>query len=226
MSSEVGCLDCGIATIHASARNKQPHIAATRAGKHLFLDFQYAVCPHGLTHATTFPNYLLIVDAYSRYSKLYGLLHKSSSEVIVALKKFQAEKPFLKELGHLDTEKIRADAGSEFDSALFAQHCFDEGIRLTLAAPKKQCQNHLAERTWQMISSIARSLLVHARLPDIFLYQALIYAAHMFNVLPMCGLKNQAEVPSKPHELFFGVKPCILSYRVFGCPSVVKRWVT
>lgn len=136
MPLEVGCLDCSIATIRASARNKQPHTAATWAGEHLFLYVQYAVCPHGLTYATTFPNYLLIVDAYSRYSKLYGIPHKSSSKVIVALKKFQVEHSFLREFGHLDTEKIRADAGSEFDSALFAQHCIDEGIRLTLAAQK------------------------------------------------------------------------------------------
>ncbi len=43
MSAEVGCLDCGIATIRATARNKQPHTAASRAGEHLFLDIQYAV---------------------------------------------------------------------------------------------------------------------------------------------------------------------------------------
>jgi hypothetical protein len=146
--------------------------------------------------------------------------------VIIALQRFQAEHSFLRELGHLDTEKIHADAGSEFDSALFAQHCIDAGIRLTLAAPKKQCQNHLAEKTWQTISSIARSMLVHAHLPDTFWYQALLYAAHIFNVLPVRGLKNQAEIPSTPHDLFFGTKPCILSYHVFGCPSVIKRWVT
>jgi hypothetical protein len=111
MTSEVGCLDRGIATIRATARNKHPHTAATRAGEHLFSDIQYAVSPRGLTHATTFPNYLLIVDAYSRYSTLYVLAHKSSTNVITALKKFQADHSFLRELGHLDTEKIRADAG-------------------------------------------------------------------------------------------------------------------
>jgi transposase InsO family protein len=142
MTSEVGCLDSGIAMIRASARNKQPHTAATRAGEHLFLDVLYAVLPHGLTHATTFPNYLLIVDAYSRHNKIYGLVHKSSSEVIEALKKFQADHSFLHELGHMDTEKIQADSGREFDSSAFAEHCIKEGIKLVLAAPKKQCQNH------------------------------------------------------------------------------------
>jgi len=225
MSGEAGCLDCGIATIRATARNKQPHTAASRAGEHLFLDIQYAVSPHGLTHATTFPNYLIIVDWHSRYTKFYGLAHKSSADVIVALKKFQADHSFLRELGHIDIEKIRADAGGEFDSRLFTEHCINAGIRLVLAAPKKQYQNHIAERTWQTVSSIARSLLVHARLPDTFWFQALCYASNIFNVLPVRGLKNQAEIPATPHELFHGVKPTILPFRVFGCPSVIKRWV-
>jgi len=224
MASELGCLDCGIATIRASARNKQPHTAATRAGKHLFLNVLYAVSPYGLTHATMFPNYLLIVDTYLRHSKIYGLAHKSSSYVIGALKKFQADYSFLHELGHLKTEKIRAESGGEFDSSLFTEHCIKEGIKPVLAAPKKQCQNHLAERTWQTILSIACSLLVHACLPDTFWYQALCYATNIFNVLPIRGLKSQAEIPATPHELFFGSKPFILPFRVFGCPSIVKRW--
>jgi transposase InsO family protein len=222
MSTEVGCLDCGIATIRASARNKHPHTAATRAGEHLFLDIQYAVLPQGLTRATTFPNYLLIVDGYSRYTRLYGLHDKSSATVIEALKKFQAKHSCLKDINHLDTVKIRADAGTEFDSNLFSRHCINAGIKLVLAAPKKQYQNHLAERTWQTVCNIARSLLVHARLPDTFWFQAICYAAQIFNVLPVRGLKNQAEVPLTPHEMFFGTKPCILPFRVFGCPSVIK----
>jgi len=225
MSGETGCLDCGIATIRATACNKQPHTAASRAGEHLFLDIQYAVSPYGLTHATTFPNYLIIVDGYSRYTKFYGLAHKSSADVIAALKKFQADHSFLRELGHIDIERIRADAGGEFDSRLFTQHCINASIRLVLAAPKKQYQNHIAERTWQTVSSIARSLLVHARLPDTFWFQALCYASNIFNVLPVRGLKNQAEIPATPHESFHRVKPTILPFRVFGCPSVVKHWV-
>jgi len=191
MSSEVGCLDCGIATIWATARNKQPHKAASRAGEHLLLDIQYAMSPHGLTHATTFPNYLIIVDGHSRYTKFYGLTHKSSTNFIAALKKFQADHYFLRDFGHIDIEKIRVDAGGEFDLLLFTEHCTNAGIRLVLAVPKKQYQNHLAERTWQTISSIARSLLVHARLPDTFWFQALCYASHIFNVLPVRGLKTK-----------------------------------
>jgi hypothetical protein len=125
--------------------------------------------------------------------------------------------------GYVDIQKIRADAGSQFTSDEFSTFCRDAGIHLTLAALKKQYQNHLAERTWQSISNIGRSLLVHARLPDTFMYHALVYACHIFNVLPIRGLQNDDDIPATPYQLFFDKRPMISNYRVFGCPTVVKR---
>ncbi len=98
-------------------------------------------------------------------------------------------------------------------------------MQLVLAAPKKQYQNHLAERTWQTVSSMSRSLLVHAQLPDTFTYHALTYACHIFNVLPVRGLMNEEEIPSTPYQLFFGKCPFISRFRVFGCSTIVRHWV-
>ncbi len=95
-----------------------------------------------------------------------------------------------------------------------------------LAAPKKQYQNHLAERTWQTISNMGYFLLVHARLPDTFMYHALTYACHIINVLPVRGLLNEEDTPATPHQLFFGKCPMVSKYRVFGCPTIDHRWVT
>jgi hypothetical protein len=106
----------------------------------------------------------------------------------------------------------------------FLDHCIEAGIKLVLVATKKQCQNYLAERTWQTVCSVAWSLLVYARLPDTFWLQALCYATHILNVLPVRGHNNEEETPSTPYELFFGQKPSILSFRVFGCPGVIQRW--
>jgi flagellar hook-associated protein FlgK len=39
------------------------------------------------------------------------------------------------------------------------------------------------------------------------MYHALAYATHVFNILPVRGLTDTQEVPSTPHQLFFGVKP-------------------
>jgi len=72
---------------------------------------------------------------------------------------------------------------------------------------------------------MARSLLVHARLPDSFMFHALIYSCHIFNVLPVKGLYAQGHV-STPFELFQGTKPKISMFRVFGCPITARKWTT
>ncbi len=73
----------------------------------------------------------------------------------------------------------------------FQDFCRDKSINLSLAAPKKQAQNHFAECTWQTVNNMARSMIVHARLPDSFLYHAICYASAVFNILPVKGLVNE-----------------------------------
>jgi len=101
----------------------------------------------------------------------------------------------------------------------------DHGIQLSLAAPKKQNQNHLAERSWQTLCSMAHSLLVHARLPDTFWFYAIRYASNIFNVLPIRSHTPTGDVPATPYQLYYGRLPSLASFWVFGSPVVVKRWV-
>ncbi len=228
MSPEVGCLSCGISTIRATAHQKEPHTGASRPGEHIFLDILHPLVPVGLTPSTTYAFYLILVDAYSRYVCIYGMLDKTTTSVINVLQQYQADhRQASGHFGYLEhIECIRADAGSQFTAHQFSEHCRTRGIHLMLAAPKKQYQNHLAERTWQTVSTMGRSLLVHARLPDTFMFSALVYVTHIFNILPVRGLLDSQDIPSTPYQLFFGHKPTISDFRVFGCPTVVRRWVT
>jgi hypothetical protein len=73
---------------------------------------------------------------------------------------------------------------------------------------------------------MARSMIVHARLPDSFLYHAIRYASAVFNILPVKGLINKDGKSATPAEIFYGPKPCIGDFRVFGCPCVLKKWIT
>jgi len=224
MTGESGCLTCGIATICSRAKNKEAHTSAARDGEYLFIDIQHPKITTGLTIATSYAFYLLIVDAYSRYVKLYGIPKKLTSAVVAALQEYQADHSPSGTYGYLNTERIRADAGSQFMAAAFADYCIQHGVKVSLAAPKKQYQNHLAKRTWQMVTSTARSLLIHARLPETFWYHALAYSTYIFNVLPVHGLSDDdPDIPSTPHELFFGTKPHISHLRVFGCPVIIRN---
>jgi hypothetical protein len=157
--------------------------------------------------------------------KLYGLPKKSTLAVVSALREYQANHSPTGTYGFLSTERIRADAGSQFTSNTFTKYCVQHGIKLRLTTPKKQYQNHLMERTWQTVTSTARSLLIHARLPDTFWYHALAYSTYIFKVLPVRGLRGEdTDVPPTPHELFFGTKPHIGHLQTFGCPVVICKW--
>ncbi len=166
MTGETGRLTCNVATIPSRVRNKEAHSGATRAGEYLFLDIQHQLVQAGLTIPTSYPFYLFIFDAYSRYAKLYGRPNKSTSAVSSTLQQYQADHNPDGTYGYLDVNRIRTDAGSQFTSTSFAEFCVKQGMRLSLAAPNKQYQNHLAERTWQMITSKYSTISTGPRPPS------------------------------------------------------------
>jgi hypothetical protein len=62
---------------------------------------------------------------------------------------------------------------------------------------------------------MARSLLVHARLPDQYHYHAILYATSIFNILPIRDLYTHDGAATTPFYLFTGNKPLLAHYRVF-----------
>jgi transposase InsO family protein len=108
---------------------------------------QHAITSAGLTQACTHAFYLIIVDAYSRCIEFYGLPDKSSTAVVAAIKQYQADNLATDTYGYTNLEQIQTDAGSQFTSGKFAEYCIEHGICISLAAPKKQYQNHLAKHT-------------------------------------------------------------------------------
>jgi len=225
MEPENDCVTCQIATIRATARNKHPHTPAGHPGATVFMDILPCKSSLGLTPKASYAHCLILVDAFSRFSVIYGLRHKTTQGVVDTILQYGADHRMADEYGFLDIDRVRADAGSEFTSGPFKQFCATHKINLSLAAPKRQDNNHLAERSWQTIHRMARSMLVHARLPDQYHYHAIRYAASVFNILPVKNLYNAEGEIASPHELFCGAKPTISQYRVFGCPVVAKRWV-
>ena len=57
---------------------------------------------------------------------------------------------------------------------------------MTLAAPEHNEMNGQVEVTWRTLSTIAHSLLVHARVSEVYIHFSLIYMTdYIFPVLPI-----------------------------------------
>ena len=71
------------------------------------------------TSDTNVSNYILIVDAYSRIIKLYGMDKITTEEVKDNLDMFQSIFGEINKFGWWDLERISADVGTQFTSTEF-----------------------------------------------------------------------------------------------------------
>jgi hypothetical protein len=106
MSPETGCLSCGISTIRLTARNKEPHTGATAAGEYIFMDILHHTTATGLTSYTSHAFYLVPVDAFSRYTCLYGLLDKTADAVVSTIKQYMANHRRTGTYGYLNLRPV------------------------------------------------------------------------------------------------------------------------
>ena len=136
-----------------------------------------STAPNSLTNDTNFKNSLLIVDAYSKIPKLYGMENITTAEVMEKLDMFQSRFGKINQFGWWDMERISADAGMQFTLTEFKEECQTRGVRLTLAAPEHQEMNGQVEVTWRTLRTIAHSLMVHARVLVAYINFALMYTA-------------------------------------------------
>ena len=80
------------------------------------MDIVPSTAPKSFISDTTFSNYLLIVDAYSKIPKLYSMERITTEEVMDKLNMFQSRFGKIDEFGWWDLERISADSGKQFTS--------------------------------------------------------------------------------------------------------------
>ena len=85
------------------------------------MDIIPSTAPKSLTSDTTFSNCLLIVDAYSKIPKLYGMEKITTEEVMDKPDIFQSISGKIDEFGWWDLERISADVGTHFTSTEFKE---------------------------------------------------------------------------------------------------------
>ena len=95
---------------------------------------------------------------------------------------------------------------------------------MALAAPEHQEINGQVEVTWRTLSTVAHALMVHVRVPEVYVHFTLMYTTyHIFLVLPIKDLINEDGDPTTPHKLATGMKPSLSHLRVLFCPCVVRK---
>ena len=82
------CTSCQISSMNKNSRYKIP-LKPKASFKWVFMDIIPSTAPKSLTSDTTFSNYILIVDAYSKIQKLYGMDKITTEEVMDKLNMFQ-----------------------------------------------------------------------------------------------------------------------------------------
>ena len=93
-----------------------------------------------------------------------------------------------------------------------------------LASTEHQEVNVKVEVTWRTLRTVAHSLMVHARVPEVYVHFALMYTIDpIFSVLPIKDIINEDGNPSTPHKLATCTKPSVSQLRVLFCPCFVQK---
>ena len=87
------------------------------------MDIIPSTVPKTLTSEATFSNYLLIVNAYSKFPKNYFMEKITTGEVMDKLEIFQSRFGKIEESGCWYLEIILADAGTQFTSTELKEEC-------------------------------------------------------------------------------------------------------
>ena len=123
---------CQISSTNKKARSKNP-IKPKALLKWVLMDIMPWTAPKKLTRDTIFSNYLLIVYAYSKIPKLYGIEKITIEEVMDKLNMFQSRFGKIETFGWWDLERISADGGTNFISMDFKEERKTHRFNLMLA---------------------------------------------------------------------------------------------
>ena len=158
--------------------------------------------------------FVTVIDDYTRCCAVYFMKHKS--EVLDKLKEFEVTTS--NNAGRA-IRTLRTDNGDDYLSSAFQNYLKENGIRHELTVPRSPQQNTVSERMNRTLVESARSMIAHAALSNIFWAEAISAAAYVRNRLPTASLKER----ETPYERWYGRKPDVSYFRVFGCMTLHPR---
>ena len=184
----------------SQTRNRNPDTRAKAPLELVHTDLAGPITPvgkDGFIYAMSF------VDDYSGVIMIYFL--KNKTDAIGATQQFLAD---IAPIGKVKC--IRSDNGGEFISSKFKSILRENQIKHQTCAPYSPHQNGTAERAWLSLFSMARCLLIDAKLPKMLWTYAVMTAAYIRN---RCFNDRLGKTP---YEALTGLRPNLNSMHVFG----------
>ncbi|UYV72852.1 hypothetical protein LAZ67_10000994, partial [Cordylochernes scorpioides] len=165
--------------------------------------------------------FCLFKDYFSGYRHIYFI--KNKSDVLDIFKEYATL--IYTQTGN-KIKVLRTDNALEFKSDNFADLCKRFGIIREFTAPYVHEQIGRIERDNRTIVEAARSMLNSRNLPGYFWAEACNTATYILN-----RSATKQTPGTTPYELFFGTKPNVANYKIFGCNAYMhipkenrKKW--
>ena len=152
--------------------------------------------------------FVTFIDDFSRCVTVYPITQKSE-----VLDKFKEWEAVVTNQADCKIKTLRTDNGGEYMSAEFQNFLKEKGIHHETTVPHSPQQNGIAERMNRTLQEAALSMILHAGLSKNFWAEAVCSAAYIRNrvITTATGVT--------PYERWYGKKPDISNFRVFGCTA-------
>ena len=142
--------------------------------------------------------FVTFIDDYSRRCSVYFMRHKC--EVLDKFKEFES---VTTAGGTLKIGTLRSDNGGEYVSGDFKMYLQNNRVHHELTVPYSPEQNGVAERKNRTLMESARTMLLHAGLPDSYWAEAIATAAYCRSRMPTKAFKESVT----PYERWYLRKP-------------------
>jgi hypothetical protein len=161
MGPHSDCISCRISTIKATARIKHQSTHVPKPGQVIYVDILPPVSAESLTPKSHFPVLLILVDAFSRFTRIFGIPNKGSQSVTAAMSTFSAEHRLFRGFTLWVMKRLRGMQVLNLIHRYLSNFFADKRVTVSFDPPKHQEGNHVAE-TWQSLRKLAQCMLVHS----------------------------------------------------------------
>lgn len=187
--------------------SKQPFGTRTRSKRLLEIVHTDVCGPISPTAHDGSRYFVTFIDDFSNFTITYLIKNKSD-----VFQKFQEYYQMTKSQFGFSVSKLICDNGGEYVSGQFKSFCRNNGVILDYTIPYTPEQNGKAERMNRTLVERARTMINDSGVPKELWGEAIYTATYIVNRGPTESLSLNVT----PAEIWYGRKPNVSNFRVFG----------